>query len=76
MGKRSTVYHGNITKDYDKVSEANRKLVKQFLQYCKSSNRSPQTINQYENWLKVFFCWNYTENEDKFFVVSYVELVL
>ncbi len=68
MGKRSTVYHEDITKDYAKVSDKNRKLVKEFLQYCKSNNRSSQTIFQYENWLKIFFCWNYAENEDKFFV--------
>lgn len=68
MGKRSTVYHDNITQDYDKVSKQNRDLVKHFLRYCKSNNRSPQTIIQYENWLKVFFCWNYAENEDKFFI--------
>ena len=68
MGKRSTVYHGDITKDYAKVSDKNRKLVKEFLQYCKSNNRSSQTIFQYENWLKIFFCWNYSENEDKFFI--------
>ena len=68
MGKRSTVYHEEITKNYDKVCEANRKLVKNFLQYLKSNNKSPQTIFQYENWLKIFFCWNYTENEDKFFI--------
>ena len=47
MGKRSTVYHNDITKDYDKVSEKNRKLVKQFLQYLKSNDKSPQTISQY-----------------------------
>lgn len=68
MGKRSTVYHDNLTKDYAKVSKENQKLVKEFLQYCKSNNKSPQSIYQYENWLKVFFCWNYTENEDKFFI--------
>lgn len=68
MSKRSTVYHNDITKDYDQVNEKNRKLVKQFLQYLKSNDKSPQTVSQYENWLKIFFCWNYLENEDKFFV--------
>ena len=68
MGKRSTVYHENLTKDYAKVSKENQKLVREFLQYCKSNNKSPQTIMQYESWLKVFFCWNYAENEDKFFI--------
>lgn len=68
MGKRSTVYHDDITKNYNCVSEKNRNLVKQFLNYCKSCNKSSQTITQYESWLKIFFCWNYEENEDKFFV--------
>lgn len=68
MGKRSTVYHEDITKNYDCVSEKNKKLVREFLQYCKTTNRSPQTISQYQHWLRIFFCWNYEENEDKFFV--------
>lgn len=65
---RTTVYNDNLTQDYDKVSEKNKKLVKDFLKYCRSIDRSPQTIHQYEEWLKVFFCWNYAENEDQFFI--------
>lgn len=65
---RTTVYNDNLTKDYDKVSNENKQLVKDFIQYCKSNDKSPQTIHQYTEWLKVFFCWNYKENSDKFFV--------
>lgn len=65
---RSTVYNNNLTDDWDKVSEDNRKLVRDFIKYCKSNDKSPQTIHQYEEWLKVFFCWNYKENEDQFFI--------
>ena len=65
---RSTVYNVNLTKDWDQVSDENRRLVKEYIQYCKSNDRSPQTIHQYEEWLKVFFCWNYAENNNKFFV--------
>lgn len=68
MGRRSTVYNDNITASWNKVSRQNRRLVKEFLQYCKSNDKSPQTIKQYEEWLKIFFCWNLDENEDKFFV--------
>lgn len=65
---RSTVYNDNLTDDYDKVSPRNRRLVKEYIQYCKSNDKSPKTQQQYESWLKVFFCWNYRENGDKFFV--------
>ena len=65
---RSTVYNDNITSSWEKVSKENKQLVNDFIKYCKSNDKSPQTIHQYEEWLKVFFCWNYDENNDKFFV--------
>lgn len=65
---RTTVYNNNLTASWGEVSEDNQRLVKDFIKYCKANDRSPQTIKQYEEWLKVFFCWNLTENDDKFFV--------
>lgn len=65
---RSTIYNSNLTLDYDKISQENKNLVKGFIRYCKSNDKSPMTIIQYEEWLKVFFCWNYKENDDKFFI--------
>lgn len=65
---RSTVYNNNLTDDWDNVRKENRKLVQDFIKYCKSNDKSPQTMHQYEEWLKVFFCWNYKENDDKFFI--------
>ena len=65
---RTTIYNNNLTKDWDNVSSENKNLVKDFIRYCKSNDKSAQTIHQYEEWLKVFFCWNYAENGDKFFV--------
>lgn len=65
---RSTVYNDNLTADWDKVSKQNTQFVKDFVRYCKSNDKSPQTIHQYEEWLKVFFCWNYKENNDCFFI--------
>ena len=61
---RSTVYNTNLTRDWEHVSAQNRRLVRDFLQYAKANDKSPQTIQQYEEWLKVFFCWNFAENED------------
>lgn len=65
---RSTIYNSNLTLDYDKISQENKNLVKDFIRYCKSNDKSPMTIHQYEEWLKVFFCWNYNENNDKFYI--------
>jgi integrase/recombinase XerD len=65
---RKTVYNTNLTEDWNAVSDQNKRLVKDFLQYCKSNDKSEQTLKQYEEWLKVFFCWNYSQNEDKFFI--------
>ena len=52
---RKTVYNENLTKNWENVSKENKRLVKDFIQYCKSNDKSPQTIFQYEEWLKVFF---------------------
>lgn len=65
---RKTVYNSNLTKDWENVSKENKQFVSDFIRYCKSNDKSPQTLKQYEEWLKVFFCWNYTENSDKLFV--------
>ena len=75
---RKTIYNDNLTREWDgydgadgkhhEVSKENKDLVRAFLAYCKGNDRSPQTIVQYENWLKVFFCWNYRDNGDKFFI--------
>ena len=74
---RKTVYNANVTKEWDgydlngshiEVSAENKDLVRKFLTYCRANDRSPQTIAQYEQWLKVFFCWNCRENGNKFFI--------
>lgn len=65
---RGTVYNANMTENWNKVSKQNKKLVTDYIRYLKSNDKSPQTIMQYEAWLKVFFSWNYEENEDRFFI--------
>lgn len=65
---RSTVYNNNLTDSWELVGDNNKKLVKGFIKYCKANDKSPQTIHQYEEWLKVFFSWNYNENNDEFFI--------
>lgn len=65
---RTTVYNEGMSRYYDLVCNENKDLVKVFKNYCNSCNRSPKTITQYESVLKVFFSWNYSENEDKSFI--------
>lgn len=57
-----------ITKHYEDVSKQNKDLVNDYINYCYSVNKSPITIVQYREWLKVFFSWNYEFNGDKFFI--------
>ena len=45
---RSTVYNKNLTAQYENVCSTNKKLVQDYLLYCKSQDCSPQTIHQYE----------------------------
>lgn len=65
---RSTVYNNNITSNWENVQNDNKKLVREYLLYLKSQDRSPQTLKQYEEGIKIFFCWNYENNDDKFFI--------
>lgn len=65
---RMTIYNAEITQSWDSVSEENKTLYRDFIRYCQSTNKSPQTLTQYKEWLKIFFCWNYDENNDKFFI--------
>lgn len=48
-----------------RVLPANMELKNEFLEYLKSINRSPGTINGYDNDLDIFFCWNLTNNQNK-----------
>ena len=65
---RKTVYNEDLSKEWQVINPKNQKLLKEFIRYCVANDKSPQTRAQYESQLKIFFCWNYRENEDKFFV--------
>ena len=67
---RSTVYNADLVtpEDWAKVEPKNIELLEDFINYCVSVDRSPQTIKQYEAQLKIFFVWNLKYNKNKFFV--------
>jgi site-specific recombinase XerD len=66
---RKTVYNSIVSTDlYSQVSKENKELIAEFLEYLRSTDKSPQTISQYENDAKIFFVWNLQFNNNKFFV--------
>lgn len=67
---RSTVYNSDLVtpEDWAEVEPKNKQLLEEFINYLVASDKSPQTIKQYEAWLRVFFVWNLRRNNNKFFV--------
>ena len=67
---RSTVYNDGLVTDekWERVSKQNKDLLKDFLDYCKASNKSPATRYQYQQQLKIFFCYLCDNCDNKFFV--------
>ena len=66
---RKTAYNLIVTDDlWEKVNKENRQLLSDFIDYKRSSDKSPNTLYQYESILKVFFVWNLQNNNNKFFV--------
>ena len=66
---RKTVYNELYTPEkWEKVNKENIQLLEDFLEYKKSSDKSPQTIEQYYQMIRLFFCWNLDYNNNKFFV--------
>lgn len=66
---RSTSYNNIFTPElWDKVNIDNKNLLDDFLLYKKSSDKSPNTIEQYFQVLRIFFVWNLEQNNNKFFI--------
>lgn len=66
--KRTTVYNQLVTQEeWKSVAISNKGLLNDFVRYCKSNDKSPNTTHQYEQQLRIFFTWNYRENFNKTF---------
>lgn len=68
MGRKTTYNRITTPELIDKINSNNKRLVKDYLNYLSSIQRSPQTINSYKNDLEIFFVWNLQNNDDKDFV--------
>lgn len=49
------------------VNPENQRLKEDFIQYLRSTQKSPETIKGYSNDLDIFFVWNLQKNNNKFF---------
>jgi site-specific recombinase XerD len=66
---RTTVYN-NIVDDikWNAVNKENKELLNEWVEYLNSVDRSNETISQYINDAKIFFCWVSENANNKFFV--------
>ena len=66
---RGTVYN-NITSPelVKQISQENKDLMNDFLEYLQSIDRAATTIKVYRNNLEIFFVWNLQNNNNKSFV--------
>ncbi|MFP4457786.1 MAG: tyrosine-type recombinase/integrase [Clostridia bacterium] len=66
---RKTNYNKIVDKElWGQVNEDNKKLLSKWLTYLKVSDKSPQTIYQYKNDMKIFFVFCLDNLDNKFFV--------
>jgi site-specific recombinase XerD len=66
---RKTEQHSIVTPElWDAVSKENKELMNEFVEYCKSTSKSPQTIEGYTNDIMIFYVWNLQNNNNKFFI--------
>ena len=66
---RKTVYNPIYTPEKEKlILQENKDLIKDFLDYLKATDKSPKTIEQYENDLRIYFIWNLENNRNANFI--------
>jgi len=68
MGRNTQYNKQTCDDDTKNINPENLELMKDFLDYLKSVDRSSTTIHGYENDLLIFFTYNYKNNHNKFFV--------
>ena len=64
---RSTVYNSIVTDErWEQVNKKNKELLKEFLDYLKSTDKAELTVINYESDLRIIFTWCLLENDNKF----------
>lgn len=66
---RKTNYNKIVDEEsWNEVNEDNKKLLNKWMTYLKVSDKSPKTIYQYSNDVKIFFVFCLNELDNKFFI--------
>lgn len=65
---RTHIYNVGVSRNFYLCKEENKRLVNDFIIYISALDRNKSTIDSYKNKLELFFSWNYTYNEDRFFI--------
>lgn len=66
---RKTQQHSIVTPElWSAVSDENKQLLDGFIEYCQTTNKSPNTTDGYFNDIQIFMVWNLQKNKNKFFI--------
>lgn len=66
---RFTVYNSNNTiEKWNNVSEKNKTLLSEFIEYLESTDKSEGTVINYVSDIKICWIWNLEFNDNKFFI--------
>ena len=68
MGRKTVMNDLTTPEEIAAYNSENRQLKEDFLEYLRSTQRSPGTLKGYNSDLDIFFVWNMKYNGDKSFV--------
>jgi integrase len=68
MARKSIYNKITSVENWNQVSIENKNLLKEFIEYSRSTDKSEETITNYESDLNIFFTWCFLENSNKFFI--------
>jgi len=66
---RKTEQHSIVTPElWEQVSDENKELMNEFLDYCRGKDMSPASIKGYRNDIEICWVWNLQHNKNKFYI--------
>lgn len=68
MGRKTRINKLTDKETLAKVNPENKRLLEEFMEYLRSTQRSPNTIEVYRNDIEIAWCWAYNHIDNRFFV--------
>lgn len=68
MGRKTRINKLTDKETLEKVNPDNMRLLEDFMEYLRSTQRSPSTIEVYRNDIEIAWCWAYNHIGNRFFV--------